>query len=481
MKKMRKIFAVLLTLAMVLGMSMTTFAAGSSATITLNNLDDAESLKMIQIIKPNPSTSSGWEFINGAEAAFITAIPGKNAQSILWGLVKYQITQNGGTFEAPAGVTDIATITSSDIDKALENIEFANARDLTGETSVTVSTAGVYAFSAAKTGYVYRVMSAYVGFGVAQDGTYPSLEDTSVSAKRSSNTVTKTTTDENHVVAIGDTVEYSIETEVPFIPANHPDNRTFKITDKISGADYITDSSSYTIKMGTTKATATPVADASIAFNGDKFEIDLSSLVSDISNPNYGKKIFVTYKAKITAVHTNNTAKGHFPGSETDSDPVNLYTGQITLFKHDSTNTTKGLANAEFTVSKDGHDLKFVYNSETGKYTYAPNDASASTTIKTGTDGNVIIEGLDVGDYVFTETKAPTGYSKANVTKTITISQTGVASKIIEVGDDLANTKLSALPSTGGIGTTIFTIAGCVIMIAAAGLFFASRKKSDNK
>lgn len=82
MKKMRKIFAVLLTLAMVLGMSMTTFAAGSSATITLNNLDDAESLKMIQIIKPNPSTSSGWEFINGAEAAFTTAIPGKNAQSI---------------------------------------------------------------------------------------------------------------------------------------------------------------------------------------------------------------------------------------------------------------------------------------------------------------------------------------------------------------------------------------------------------------
>ena len=43
------------------------------------------------------------------------------------------------------------------------------------------------------------------------------------------------------------------------------------------------------------------------------------------------------------------------------------------------------------------------------------------------------------------------------------------------------DTKLSSLPSTGGIGTTIFTIAGCVIMIAAAGLFFANRKKSDNK
>ena len=52
---------------------------------------------------------------------------------------------------------------------------------------------------------------------------------------------------------------------------------------------------------------------------------------------------------------------------------------------------------------------------------------------------------------------------------------------IILMKDQLNDTKLSALPSTGGIGTTIFTIAGCVIMIAAAGLFFASRKKSDNK
>ena len=42
----------------------------------------------------------------------------------------------------------------------------------------------------------------------------------------------------------------------------------------------------------------------------------------------------------------------------------------------------------------------------------------------------------------------------------------------------ILNTKLSSLPSTGGIGTTIFTIGGCLIMIAAAGLFFASSRKS---
>ncbi|MEI3495409.1 MAG: LPXTG cell wall anchor domain-containing protein [Blautia obeum] len=43
----------------------------------------------------------------------------------------------------------------------------------------------------------------------------------------------------------------------------------------------------------------------------------------------------------------------------------------------------------------------------------------------------------------------------------------------------MKDTKLSALPSTGGIGTTIFTIAGCLIMVTAAGLFFASRKRTN--
>ena len=45
----------------------------------------------------------------------------------------------------------------------------------------------------------------------------------------------------------------------------------------------------------------------------------------------------------------------------------------------------------------------------------------------------------------------------------------------------IVNNKLTSLPSTGGIGTTIFTIGGCAIMIAAAFLFFASRKKNDNR
>ena len=87
------------------------------------------------------------------------------------------------------------------------------------------------------------------------------------------------------------------------------------------------------------------------------------------------------------------------------------------------------------------------------------------------------VKGLGAGEYVITETLAPEGYSINNNIPNVTLEKGEHKNRTIQVKDS----KLSALPSTGGIGTTIFTIAGCVIMIAAAGLFFASRKKSDNK
>ena len=96
----------------------------------------------------------------------------------------------------------------------------------------------------------------------------------------------------------------------------------------------------------------------------------------------------------------------------------------------------------------------------------------------------MVLKGLDVGIYYFKETVAPEGYHIADSPKgydaqaEIVAPENGVT-EIIKAETALTNTKLSSLPSTGGIGTTIFTIGGCVIMIAAAGLFFASRKKEN--
>lgn len=489
MKKLKKLFAVMLSLIMVLAMGITSFADTDSATITLTNFNDADSLKYMQIIEPDQAQPTGWKFSNdAAENAFKTATGLTDAQTILWKMI---IKQNPNAalnteLKIPAGTTEIS---NAEIDKALstlKNDSTATWTTATDKTSLNVTSAGVYAFDAEKTGYTYKVATAYVGFENYE--TAPTLRNTEVAAKKSQLIVTKTVNDGDKAVEIGQEVEYTITTYVPYIDANNASTRTFKITDKISGAAYVLKAGKVdgTVMMGNA-----PVAGATIVptADGKSFEINLDSLVADTDNPNAGNLITVTYKAKITELTATNEAKGHKSGVEYAGDNVGLYTGSITLTKVDATKTDKKLPGAEFTVSKVNEDnslgeaLKF--DLVNGVYRYNPESTRTNaTTVVTDTNGEVKVEGLDVGKYHFTETKAPNGYSINEAGKDIELGLgegvTEATANFVATGDlTLKDSQLSALPATGGIGTTIFTIVGCGIMIAAAGLFFASRRKEN--
>ena len=113
-----------------------------------------------------------------------------------------------------------------------------------------------------------------------------------------------------------------------------------------------------------------------------------------------------------------------------------------------------------------------------GVYKVALDGEEGATTTLVATNGTLKVTGLDEGNYEFKETKAPTGYSVNSENKAFTITA-NEEKEVTEDAGEFVNTKLSALPATGGIGTTIFTIVGCGIMIAAAGLFFASRRKEN--
>ena len=91
------------------------------------------------------------------------------------------------------------------------------------------------------------------------------------------------------------------------------------------------------------------------------------------------------------------------------------------------------------------------------------------------------MKGLDVGTYYFKEVVAPDGYSINEQDSLIEIKKEVEESNVTVAGSTtMTDTKLASLPGTGGIGTTIFTIGGCIIMIAAAAFYFLSRKKENN-
>ena len=474
MSKVKRILSVIMAMVMVLAMSVPTFAAGENATITLKSFDKANKVEYMQIIQKDETKTSGWAFTNKAGKCFTEAFGLTDSedaqQQVIWGLIQYK----DNSVKLPTGVT----ATAAKIDLALSEVAALNGFiETTDQTKIEVSAAGVYAIKAEETGFTYKTATAYVGFGEP----YPALTNAEVTAKKSSTSVDKTVADEDHVVAIGDIVTYTIEAYVPFIDAANTENRTFTITDEITGADYYLagpNSVNNVTMVGKDGQVGTIVVNE----DGKGFTINLSELVADTSNPNAGKKITVTYTAKVKELTVENTAGSHTADATYGGNnvPVKLFTGEITLLKYGDSDEANVLKDAEFEVSKDeaATPLKFKLQ-ENGNYRYAPDAEDASTVVKTNAEGKIVVEGLNVGTYHFKETKAPEGYSINTDGKDITLTQTGVATAIVKASGKLNDTKLNALPSTGGIGTTIFTIGGCAIMIVAAGLFFATRRKTQ--
>ena len=477
MSKVKRILSVIMAMVMVLAMSVPTFAAGENATITLKRFDKANKVEYMQIIQKDETKTSGWAFTNGAGKCFTEAFELTDSedaqQQVIWGLIKY----NDNSVKLPTGVT-ATEATAAKIDLALSKVAAINGfTETTDKTKIEVSAAGVYAIKAEETGFTYKTATAYVGFGEP----YPALTNAEVTAKKSPTSVDKIVEDDDHVVAIGDIVTYTIEAYVPFIDAANTNNRTFTITDKITGADYYL-AGPNSVNSVTMKGKDGQVGTIVVNEDGKGFTIDLRELVADTANPNAGKKITVTYTAKVKEVTVENTAGSHTADATYGGNnvPVKLFTGEITLLKYGDSDEANVLKDAEFEVSKDeaATPLKFKPQ-ENGNYRYAPDAEDASTVVKTNAEGKIVVEGLNVGTYHFKETKAPEGYSINTDGKDITLTQTGVATAIVKASDKLNDTKLNALPSTGGIGTTIFTIGGCAIMIVAAGLFFATRRKTQ--
>ena len=574
MKKMKRLWAALLTLAMVLGMSMTTMAAAPNPatdvkTVDVENLEPGVTVTAYQFIKATYNET------NDGFTGYEWLVDGDSNSNVKAGDT---VTIKTGTTDEVVGLTSdfITKLAASDLTK-LTNTATAEA-DATGKATLSLKpgTWLILVTSGDDTSKVYNPMVASVYYAKSgSDNTMDgdsvdasekwTLETTGAYAKTSDLTITKTVDDDTKEIerdrtkteniAKSEKATFTVNTTIPSYSDAYLDTGdhklTFEIKDTINAGLRYCGAPKDTVQVTAPKKTVNGVSvdaergtDYTVTYydkdekelRTDKYETEAAYFIVSFS-PAYLKSlaaatdraVTITYKAFVTTAasvvtpgeNTVTLTYSDTPSSTKDKTASEkVYTfdldgdnegGAFTKVKEDKTTP---LARATFTLYR-------TY--ENGKL----DDAFGSYT--TGDDGTIRFHGLgalekdaqgDVkenqsgtGAYYLKETEAPAPYTvndtiyKVEVVDIIRASATDdtVTGYTVKVSDpktgetigtttftvssgkiqasgstvNIVNTKIINLPSTGGIGTTIFTIGGCVIMIAAAFLFFANRRKSS--
>lgn len=480
MKKMKKFLAVILSLAMVLGMSITAFAAKTGATLEVKGLATyaSQNVKIYEIYRLD-ANDNGWEAAAWTEGTGVTPETLNQADMIKKLKDAAQDPAKNATFTEKDS-TEIST------GKFNSSVKFENLQAGAYLVIVTDPTN--------KTEYSTMVAKTYK---YDEKNNLIAPLDASVVAKAEGYHTGKEADKTN--VETGDLVTYKVKTTVPYQEVKPNGDKLvneFKVSDTLTGATfYLTgEAVKGTAAVNTITvngATVTGLDKLPVDLNGQNhFELDLMSLV-DANNTYAGQEVVITYTALVDKANLveNKATSTQDPNGTT----TKTYSGNATITKYE-VKTTNVLKGAEFVVYRMNGETKeyAVIDNEgwiTGQWiaetTKGEVPAGLGSTLTTADDGTVTVKGLKAGDYYFKEVVAPDGYSINNKDIAFTMAETtdkttGVVTGVAPTQPELIkmyDSKLSALPSTGGMGTTLFTIAGCAIMVAAAGFFFASRKR----
>ncbi len=229
--------------------------------------------------------------------------------------------------------------------------------------------------------------------------------------------------------------------------------------------------------------------------DGCTFEIEFKQTFCDSLKAN--DTIVITYSATLNekaviagSGNTNQSQLSYGDNSKTEVSQTTTKTWEVKVFKfHTNATDGNGLAGATFKLSKEENgnnpiQLKATTTANTYRVAMHKDETQfedgATTEITTTDTGKFTIQGLDSDTYYLTETKAPDGYNKLKAPIKIVIDENGnvkvndATTPVAEVG--VENKTGAEMPSTGGIGTTVFYVVGGILAVGAAVLLVTKKR-----
>ena len=499
MKHARKLASLLLALVMVFALATTAFAqdvtvTGGTGSITISNAAKGETYTIYKLFDATVNA-------DGSSIAYTGTIPDS--------LKDY--------FSADANGYISATSAAKDGENMSEGLKTAlKAWTATAADAATAESDGS-ALNFKELAYGYYVVTTTQGDQVISvDSTMPNV---TIVDKNSSTPKDLSKTASSNDVSIGDTVTYTVSfktsnyygagTNAKEIVSYTIEDTLPEFLSNVTVTSIIVDNDG----SDTTTNDRTTVTDQ---FADKKIVIDWYDEVNNKFLYDNGATVTITYTAVVTdkaAIDGNgNTNKvtvtwttkgGDEPGPDKVETEETIFTYAIALKKVNN----KG-------VALPGAVFQFPFYVKStadanGAYIYAGTTAGAGLTnqITTPDSGVIVVKGVKSGSYEITEVTAPAGYNKLTAPVTVQAVKTSststhttvyldkdgnvvdVSAKEIEVKVDIDTIAATAvvvvnkagteLPSTGGMGTTVFYVLGTVLVLGAVVLLVTKKRMSD--
>lgn len=240
------------------------------------------------------------------------------------------------------------------------------------------------------------------------------------------------------------------------------------------------------------------------------FKLSIDDVKTCVPDLNKGATITVTYTAHLNDKATVNTANGskttdnknsvyleysNNPRIDTSLDhtitsEVCVYTYQLNNTKYrDEVNENNKLAGAGFRLYSNEacnaeDEIKLKMNDD-GTYSRDFSTEGKGVEMRSNKDGQFNVKGLDAGTYYLKETTPPEGFTSCSVIPPVTITANHTKDHV-DLSGNLSTTIINkkaggiTLPSTGGIGTTLFYVVGGGLMVAAI-VLLVTKKRMENK